>query len=40
MSKMGGGGHLTAAATLIRDGTDIENVEKLLIENIKKYLYS
>lgn len=40
MSKMGGGGHLTAAATLIKDGTDIENVEKLLIENIKKYLYS
>ena len=40
MSKMGGGGHLTAAATIIRDGTNIENIEKLLIDNIKKYLYS
>ncbi len=39
MGKMGGGGHLTAAATIVKD-MDIENVEKLLIDNIKAYLFS
>lgn len=40
MSKMGGGGHLTAAATNIKDGNSIDTIEKILIDNIRAYLNS
>ena len=38
MSQMGGGGHLTAAATVIKGNIPIETVEKSLTDNIKTYL--
>lgn len=40
MSKMGGGGHLTAAATVIKEASSLEAIEKSLIENIRAYLNS
>lgn len=39
MGKMGGGGHLTAAATILKE-TTMEDVEKSLIKYINEYLYS
>ena len=38
MSQMGGGGHLTAAATVVKGNIPIETVEKSLTDNIKTYL--
>ena len=38
MSRLGGGGHLTAAATVIKDAVSLDNVEKMLTEQIKAYL--
>lgn len=38
MSRLGGGGHLTAAATVIKDAASLDSVEKMLTEQIKAYL--
>ena len=38
MSRLGGGGHLTAAATVIKDAISLDSVEKMLTEQIKAYL--
>ena len=39
MGEMGGGGHLTAAAAVIR-GASMDETERTLIKNIKDYLYA
>ena len=39
MGEMGGGGHLTAAAAVIR-GASMEETERALLKNIKDYLYA
>ena len=39
MGEMGGGGHLTAAAAVVK-GSNIDETEKQLIKNIKDYLYA
>lgn len=38
MSRLGGGGHLTAAATVIKNANSVDSVEKMLTEQIKAYL--
>ena len=38
MSRLGGGGHLTAAATVIKNAASLDSVEKSLTDQIKAYL--
>ena len=38
MSRLGGGGHLTAAATVIKNANSVDSVEKMLTDQIRAYL--